>query len=56
MRIVILFQGVSCPTHIQWVIVLSTNALIIMSISKAKKSYSYESCGVDYDIQRDLLS
>jgi hypothetical protein len=37
MRIVILFQGVSCAMHVQRVIVLSTGALVIMGISAIKK-------------------
>jgi hypothetical protein len=56
MRIVILFQGASCATHVQRIIVLSMEALIIMGISVVKYSYTYESRAVYYDIQRDLLT
>jgi hypothetical protein len=40
MGIVILFQGTSCATHVQRVIVLSTEALIIKGISAEKQIHT----------------
>lgn len=40
MRIVILFQGASCAMHVQRVIVLSSEALIIVGISAVKKIHT----------------
>jgi hypothetical protein len=40
MRIVILLQGTSCATHVQRVIVLLTQALIITGISAVKKIHT----------------
>ena len=40
MRIVILFQGTSCATHVQRVVVLSMSALIIMGVSEEKERHT----------------
>ena len=40
MRIVVLFQGASCATHVQRVIVLSTEALVTMALVRQKEIHT----------------
>ena len=56
MRVVVLFQGASCATYVQRVIVLSTEFLMTTALVRQKNSYSYEACAVYNNIQGDLLA